>query len=463
LTSVVHGLALALFGRTMTAIRILDLLWLAATALALFFLLRRLLQSDWPATLAALLLPVVYSVLGYWHTAQTDGWLNLPLALALLCAWAGLRSKSGAGWLGFGALVGVAALLKYTVALLAPLVFLVALVEFRREPRRLLRATLLAAAGFAGVIGACVALLAVSGALPAFIESQFGLMPSYTKLTRTAGSSGPVAMFLKTLFTNPSLVATGILLALGSVGLAVGLVADRTRRTALLLVAAWLVTAFVSTYAQGKFFAYHYLPLLPVAATAAAYALLAPVSRRRAGTGLRLGLALAAIAAVVLISRWPARAGDALSVAGSRAALEEYWRSPRHDSGRDFSLRANLALSDYLRQTTQPATTIYLWGYEPMVYFLARRPTVTRFLYNFPLIVNWQTGRFRDELIAQYTAHPADVFIVEHEDATPWVTGHDKDSFETLMEFDALRDYVAEHYLPDTRIGRFDVYRRAVD
>ncbi len=463
LTTAVHGLALVLFGRTMSAIRILDLLWLAATALALFFLLRRLLGRDWPAAGAGLFLSVAYAVLGYWHTAQTDGWLNLPLALALVLAWAGLKGKRAVAWLGFGALVGVAALLKYTVALLAPLVFLVALVEFRREPRRLLRATLLAGAGFAAVIAACVALLALAGALPAFIESQFGLMPSYTKLVRTEGAAGPLAMFVRMLLRTPSLVVTGIALALGLAGLVVGLLADRARRTALLLLAAWLVTAFVSTYAQGKFFVYHYLPLLPVASALAAFALAALLDRLRAPGWARAAVLCAGLAAAALVSRWPARARDLVRAAGSRAALEEYWRSPRHDSGRDFSLRANLALADWLRAATDPGTTVFIWGYEPMVYFLARRPAVTRFIYTFPLIVNWQTGRFRDELVAQFVARPADVFVVEHDDATPWVTGHDKDSFETLMDFPALRDYVAAHYEPEVRVGRFDVYRRTAD
>lgn len=463
LTTVVHALALLLFGRTMTAIRILDLLWLAANALALFVLLRRLFSRDWLAAGAALLLPVIYSVLGYWHTAQTDGWLNLPVVLALLSAWTGLRRRRFTDWLAFGALVGVATLLKYTVALLAPLVLVVALVEFRRDLRRLVAAVLLSAAGFAAMVGVSALLLWLFGAMPAFIESQFGLMPSYTKLTRTAGTSGPVAMFLKMLFTTPSLLATGILLVLGTLGLAGGLAFDRARRVPLLLIAAWLVTAFVSTYAQGKFFQYHYLPLLPVAAALGAYALGAPLGRFRLPRWSGAVVFAAAGIAALLVSRWPARAGDLLAFGGDREALESYWRSPRHDSGRDFSLRANLTLADYLRQTTLPTNTVYVWGYEPMIYFLARRPSVTRFLYNFPLIVNWQTGRFRDELVAEYTARPADVFIVEHDDATPWVTGHDKDSFETLMQFPALRDFVAENYVADTRIGRFDVYRRAVD
>lgn len=456
LTTVVHALAIAVFGHNMTALRFVDLCWLAATALLLFLLLRRLTSDDSAGVFAALAFALCYTALGWWHTAQTDGWLNLPLLGALLCAQAELDEGRGRCWLGFGILVATAACFKYTAALLGPLIAGLGYWLLRRDRRRALTTAVLALTGALMTLGVCILALVLSGALPAFIESQFGLMPGYTRLVRTDGSTGPLALFLKMLYGNRALLPTGILLAAGLVAIAVGLFSSRRRNALLLLL--WIIAALASTWSQGKFFQYHYLPLLPAAAAAAGFGLAGLRLRRSV---LRTALTAGLLLGLCLVVRWPTRLAEAVQTTRDRTALEDYWRSHRHDSGRDFSLAANLALVDWLRENTPESARVFIWGYEPMVYFLSRRPAVTRFLYNFPLIVNWQTGRFRTELVTALAASPPDFFIVEHGDATPWVTGHDKDSFETLLEFDELRGFIEANYRPLGQIARFDVFVRS--
>ncbi len=132
----------------------------------------------------------------------------------------------------------------------------------------------------------------------------------------------------------------------------------------------------------------------------------------------------------------------------------------RHDIGEDFSLREDIALANYLQTQTTPADRIFIWGYEPLVYFLARRQIVSRFLYNFPLVVRWAPQKLRAEFLQAIQQDPPKLFVIAHKDATPWVTGHNKDSFRSFMEFTELRFFLEENYDFLASVGRFDIYRR---
>ena len=83
-TPALHALALVLFGHSMLAIRILDLLWQTATALAIHAVARRLSRGRLVSLLAVFLYLLTYYSFRFADIAQTDGFLNLPTALAVL-------------------------------------------------------------------------------------------------------------------------------------------------------------------------------------------------------------------------------------------------------------------------------------------------------------------------------------------------------------------------------------------
>ena len=81
----VFRIALALFGRVMWGVRVLELISLAATALVLARLGRRLLPglpAAGPLGASWFLLFTACN-LDYWHTAQAESFLLLPLALSI--------------------------------------------------------------------------------------------------------------------------------------------------------------------------------------------------------------------------------------------------------------------------------------------------------------------------------------------------------------------------------------------
>ncbi|MEO0078592.1 MAG: glycosyltransferase family 39 protein, partial [candidate division WOR-3 bacterium] len=300
LTTFVHALSLLLFGRTMTAIRLLDLFWTLATALLLYLLVRRLFDEPWLGALAGVLYPLIYYPLGFWYTAQTDGWLNLPLLAALLLvAQDASGVKRWPSWVIAGVLIGLATLLKYTAVALLPFVALVLLYGQRKHIAGGIRACLWVTTGFVLTLAIAAIWLAVSGAMPAFIESQFGLVPAYARLSPGVGLWGRFVALVGKMVEEPVLCLPVLLAATGFVVASASYFLLKPWRAGLGVLGVLLVTGFASTFSQGKFFVYHYLPMFPALAALGAlglFVLLRPLAR------LRLLAASAALAALFVLA-----------------------------------------------------------------------------------------------------------------------------------------------------------------
>ena len=116
------ALSQILFGHTSAAIRWLDLIWAIATAAALGALGRRLTDSAW-GWLAAPIWAWSYAAnYNFWHSAQVDGFLTLPMVGALLLARRGCEERRPLWWGAAGALLCQAFMIKYVaLGLLLPL------------------------------------------------------------------------------------------------------------------------------------------------------------------------------------------------------------------------------------------------------------------------------------------------------------------------------------------------------
>ncbi len=425
----------------------------------LFAFARRAFGSPRIAALAGVLYSFQYYGCDFWTTAQTDGWLNLPLALAALLVLRGLREEKSRLrlWMGAGACIGVAAGFKYTVILAGPLLAaLVALKGAKSLGQRLKSAAWLLTGTALVMLGLGLALAAM-GAMPAFLESQLGLVPAYARKAAVPGN--PLVGFFNPLLQDPQLLPILILGLLGGLVIAAMLVLRPEHRLTLSLLLTWGTVAVTSTLAQRKFFPYQYLPILPLTSLFGAAAWLAVPPAYRQARRLSLFLALGTMSLPLVKTNYPERFADLGAIVSGQRSLREHWDSPPYHMENDFSLRDDLALADYLMACTDARQSVFIWGFEPLVYFVARRPLVSRFAYNYPMIFRWRPERFRAELMASLRASPPESFVVQHKDRLPHVTLHRNDSHEKFLTFANLRSWVEEHYRLETRVGRFDVYR----
>ncbi len=329
LTTFVHALSLLIFGHSMTAIRLFDLLWTMATAYLLYLFTWRAFRRRWLAVTAGLFYSLQYNMLDFWHTAQTDAWLNLPATAAMLFALVALNpliednsSFRASYWLMAGISCGLVALFKYPAGILLLGLVLIILLFNRRSNKLGLSAIFyLALGGFLTTIAAGTILL-FSGALPAFLESQFGLMPDYVKLGSEQGLFKKILSMMQG-FTFDRNFCIGPLLGFAGLGPALTFIAQRKGKQVLpmVLVLVWLGAGFFSLYAQGKFFRYHYLSLLPPLSILGGIALIElfkPVWNQWRRILPRTILLLLIATGILLISPYPERFQNLLAICGAK-------------------------------------------------------------------------------------------------------------------------------------------------
>ena len=457
-TVFVHALAQLMFGHSMTAIRALDLDWTIVTALLIAAVARHLTRRGDLAVIAGVLYPFLYGGMGYWYTCQTDGWLNLFAAASLLAAGsgadafgAGRRQRSLFLLTSAGVLAGVAVVFKYTaVVIAAPLLVILA-----RERRLVFGGAVAFVLGSLLPLVTCAGWLWEHGAMDAFLDSQLNLIPTYVAKTGRGTGIASLLTFFE-MMTSPRRMqlVLGTLIA-GLVGLAVHIRRPGDRRE-LLTVLAWLLAGAVSCIVQNKYFSYHYFMMLPGVAILGALAA-SDICGRLGRARIPAGLAIAAT--LISLSKFPQCWLNLGRLAVGSENLYDSWSDLVDYQEIDTAVRDNLALAEYIQKTTRPEDKVFLWGFEPMVNFVAERKTVSRFLYNYPFAVSWGNPAYESELLAALSANPPTLFVVSSQDAVPWATGNNADSRQLFEEFTALRAFVVGRYKPEVQINRFGVFR----
>jgi hypothetical protein len=132
----------------------------------------------------------------------------------------------------------------------------------------------------------------------------------------------------------------------------------------------------------------------------------------------------------------------------------------RYDRYGDFSLLADKQVAAFARDRTAPDDTIFIWGFEPLIYCYADRRPASRFIYTVPLVTAWSPPEWRRELMRDLERNRPRAVIVAHRDRLPWMTGRYDDSAAQLAGYPELSHFIHAHYRLATRIEDFDVWER---
>jgi hypothetical protein len=310
------------------------------------------------------------------------------------------------------------------------------------------------------VVAGAVALLWLAGGLNEMLYIILHWDPKYAELrSRVPLTIRIPEETLKFLFRREHLILNllGVLAVVGCSDLVFGASAGRSRW----LLPGWAAASLTGIYVQGKFFEYHWLPVLPPLGLLAGHGLV--VVRRLLRNAGPVVLAPVGMAAVALLL--------------TGALATGYWAHLRTESGfavggspprdverrfrtLDFSFKADAEVATFLREQAQPTDRIYVWGFEPLVYFLADRRPASRFLHTLPLVTRWSPPEWRLELVEDLERVAPSHILVLHNDVFPWATGTVVDSATHLANYPELGALLSADYRMVERIEDFAIYER---
>jgi hypothetical protein len=458
------------FGGAQVGIRVAECLGLIGMVVAMVRLTERWWGERRIGLIAGAIAVLVHAQLDFWHTAQPESFGGMVTIFALLALGPGPWSREAPApdpaawrrWVASGALFGIAGLLKPPLAgggAVVAFALAAGAYEERRSIAAALRPVAAVALGGALPLVLCFAWFWVKGALGDLWQVLFVFTPHYTALS-WEGETVPGMLywgFTEWLVTYSSVTTVGVLLVL------VFQPSKPERRGVLVL--AWIIAVHLAGVAmQGKFFPYHYGATWPVTALVAGLGFFRLWERL-----LRLGVpgSLLFLLAFALSALGRSATKDVPGSFRERCALRIalFTRSPRDlgaidrlASVADVNAAANRAVAEALRARVPEGRTVFIWGFEPVIYDLADRAPATRYLYDVPQRVAWAKASEREALMRDLAASRPAAIVVEHRDVFPMVTGDAIDSADNLEGFPKLRDLLAERYQLVESIEDFDVY-----
>jgi len=467
----VFAFAQALFGKSMASVRLVEVTALLGIVLAFRRLGRALFGSATAGLVGGALAVLVHTELEFWHTAQPEffGGVLTVLALVLVTGRgveAESRARRATAWAAVGALFGAAFLFKPPLGggAVACAVYLGA-AEYRRSRRigsALLPAIVAGLASFVP-IGLCALWFRARGAWPALSWTMFEFTPGYTRLgwdDRT-----PAGLFfygLKEGLTGFSYVIPP--------GLALAVLLPRSsprERGGIALVTGIVLVQVVGIAMQAKFFQYHYSATLPLLSLVAGLGL---HKAWRLATRVPVAgpLLYAAVLGVLVASRVSLRHNPGTFWERSLDRLRFLvLRSPSRDEldaklyhvvDYDLALDRRVALE--ITRRTAPGDSIFIWGFDPHIYWFSGRSPASRYLYDVPQRAQWQRERARDELMRDLRESRPRVVVVGHGDTFDFVTGDDLDSFDALETFPELATFIEDGYPLAETMGHLDIHVR---
>lgn len=462
-----YALAQAVFGRHEFAPRLLEVIGLLACVWAFMRLAQTFFGRRQVGLVAGAVAALIHAELEFWHTAQPETFGGFLTVFALLLATTDSPRRRHWIWAGVGLLFGLAFLFKPPLGggLLVCAPYLMRKeVERTRKPRSAV--VPLAVMGLAALLPTllCAAWFSLRGAWSALSWTLGEFTPGYTTLS-WEGRRAPEMLYHaleEAFFKFSALAAAGVIAAVAITAL------HPREREALFLVFGVLSIQIAGIAMQGKFFPYHYgasLLLIGFVAGLGLYKLW----RRCLVGGAGGVVTFASFVVVAVVMRDAARDLPQrfwerawirtqyllnMEPVSSRAALDKelYYVA-------DYNLAADREVALEIRSRTRSGAPIYVWGFEPTIYWLANRPPASRFIYNVPQRTEWERGYARRELMRELTANPPVIVVVQRNDVFPAVTGQTTDSKRELDAFPELARLIAERYVFVKQIEDFELYQ----
>jgi hypothetical protein len=460
-----YALLVKVFGHAMWAVGLVDILWLLVLSYCVFRFAERYLGTG-AAVIAVGVNAAWHINLGYVGAGQPEGFLLLAVFGAFFLASARGRWPLARQFVA-GLLVGAAFWLKYNALVFFPLAVLMPYVDwagFDCRPRQVrflvpwralcLRAAA-ASAGFLSAVAIALTYFRLAGSWTAMKEVEFQVLPRYAA----------IAVERIPHYWAIPIATTLVRLGLGTVLAAIVavLAAERRGLARFLPILAATAMGYAATASQLRFPPYAFDTSFPFFAMIWGYLGVEwytglGAAARNPSLQSRLSAWVAASALGAVLLWYPARS-EAKIMAQRYRDLAAWAKSPEkfyaHYAGVQFAIEhfpGKFQVIEALRKSLQPGEEIFVWGTDPLIYYLTNRQPPDRFVSNLALISPWGPPAWRQELVRDLRKSPPTFIVVSQHDQVPEIAFTRLDSEQYLTVYTDLGRFISTSY---HRVGEF--------
>ena len=424
----IYALAEVVFGVHLWSIRVVDAALLIAATMSVFKAAQALTDTA-TARWAALIFFLWYASHSFWHTAQPDGWTGMLLIIALAPLISSATPMGPVAMGGVGLCVGLTTLFKplWVTFLMLPLVHVAA-----TQPSRRVARTVCVIAGWLLPLAVTAAWFVYRGAFDELIAVHLKYSAIYARLT----PSDRIRGLVEYLFAGRVIAVALPFMVYGGVAL------WQKRRPSAVMLLAWAALVAVGVILQGRFYAYHWLPLLPAATLLGAVSL--HEIRSRIPTLAHVTCTVIALHCLAPIALEEARFVSWMAGLTTRDAYYDAYGEPGDD----------MKAVRWLREEGQPGD-VYVFGWQGAVAWLSERRIVSRFGFSMPLMIGEGLEvreRYRGELLAALRATPPRYILVGTQSER--IIG----ARVTIADFPELSDLVSGGYREVARFGTITIH-----
>ncbi len=479
-----YGLALKLTDSQFYGVRLMDML-LAAASVYLVYALTinlRIVRGQHVGVVAGVLyllwyyLPNDYRVLANCESFITP-FLLLGMLLVVKAVSQPEQHSSSAQnsspnyslWFWAGMALGSTMLFKTTGAVyIVPAVAAAFFVSTGRTMKTRLLSVLAVGIGFAAPLVLGWMYLLRTGAMEDWLYLNFTYLPSYTSVSH---SNGLLHELANSLFILKALIEIYPAMIIGLVMFSCLVFSHWCKRNLpelfgvkKSLTTAYIVLTFGLIYAavialQGKYLHYHFLPLLGPFAVLVAVSTLSAIEDFGATFWTKTMALLTLTIGLAHIWALPQRYISLGKMVTDSSYSDIYYEEL---STGNYPCAISYQIGKYLRADSEPDDRLFVWSFEPEIYFLSELGTSSRFLFNTPFFAGEVAKDWKTELMVDLLSKPPTYIIIGEQDGLPLITGESYSSKERLKEIEGLPEFIELNYAPMKTFGNLTILKRRI-
>ncbi|RPI18798.1 MAG: hypothetical protein EHM58_04080 [Ignavibacteriae bacterium] len=442
-------------GTSMQSLRVFDLLWHCLTAIIIFLICFRLTKGHKSSLAAAVLYLFLYYRFDYWQSMQADSFMNLPFAVSILLLLIGTDKEKFIWIFLSGIFFGLTVFYKYTILGFLPLFFVLLYFCYRKNMTSV-RIAVTYTLGFLIVVFSVIIVFFSGSALKEFLDVNLVQIPNYANIGLQTENVWYILSNLLKLFAYSIYSPLILLIAIHFFYLFKNKKFDFPNG----LILIWVLCVLINLIIQWKFFKYHFNVLFPPLAIGAVLGFTTVKEKlMKHKYFVPVSLTLVILYCLTSFNIYSSYYSDLLDyITSKKTLIEIYEKKGVTDETEFFVIRESFKAVNYINSKTTKQDFVYIWGFDPVVYYLSGRECASRFIYNFPLYWKKDNAAFRRELITELKQRKPKIVLISKNDQLYLLSGYFEDSKQMVERFPELKQFVNDNYVFDHQTQNFDYY-----